>query len=215
MIYAENILICIAVPMILALLFLRGRTRLFLGTFLIGMGVCLLGAYISGFISLAGAYSGNDTSIYISPIVEELMKCMPLFFILFLFRPKERDLFLIAVGIGAGFTTFENCCYMLSYGAGSMTFVLVRGMAVGIMHIVSMITLAGCLNLAIRLKALSFPSIVGAVSLSMTFHGLYNLLVSKPGVSSWVGYAMPALTAVFLYLLFRKVRKRILWDLPD
>ena len=80
MIYAENILLCIAVPLLILLFFLRGNTRLFLGAFLVGMGVCLLGAYISGFVSIASGLGANTTAVYISPMIEELMKCLPLFF---------------------------------------------------------------------------------------------------------------------------------------
>ena len=52
MIYAENILICIAVPLLVSLLFIRGHARRFAAAFLIGMGVCLISAYISGFIGM-------------------------------------------------------------------------------------------------------------------------------------------------------------------
>ena len=209
MIYAENILICIAVPLILLLLFLRGRTRLFVGAFLAGMGVCLLSAYISGFISLAGTMGAENTAVYISPIIEELMKCLPLFFIHYLFKPGEERLFMVGAGIGAGFALFENCCYMLSTGADSLTFILIRSMAVGVMHIVSMVTLAVCVNLAVYFNALTVQSIAGAVSLAVTFHGLYNLLVSRPGPTSWVGYALPIVTALFLYVVFRQIYDRL------
>ena len=74
MIYAENILICIAVPLLIALVFIRGQARQFVTTFLLGMIVCLLGAYINGFISLASGIGETNTAVYISPIVEELMK---------------------------------------------------------------------------------------------------------------------------------------------
>ena len=42
--------------------------------------------------------------------------------------------------------------------------------------------------------------IAGVFSLSVTVHGLYNLLVSKPGVSSYIGYVMPMACAILLYM---------------
>ena len=46
--------------------------------------------------------------------------------------------------------------------------------------------------------------IVGALSMAMTFHGLYNLLVSEPGIPSYIGYVLPMLFALLLYLIDRK-----------
>ena len=77
MIYAENILLCIAVPLLISLLFLRGKTRRFVLNFLAGMVLCLLAAYISGYLQQASGLDANDAAIFLSPIVEELMKLLP------------------------------------------------------------------------------------------------------------------------------------------
>ena len=205
MIYAENILMCIAIPLILSLLFVQGEVRRYVAAFLLGMGVCLIAAYISGFLNLVTDMGENDTSIFLSPVVEELMKLMPLLFFLLMFTPKDRTLTMLAVAIGAGFATFENCCYILTSGTESLSYVLIRGLAVGVMHIVSVLALAIWLILAKRLGVFSFPAVVGGLALAMIFHALYNLLVSEPGISSAVGYLLPLLTAIGLYLLYRKL----------
>lgn len=207
MIYAENILLCIAIPLIIACLFTSGATRRFLFSFLIGMGACLLAAYISGFIDAASGMGARDTAIFISPVVEETMKMMPILFYLFLLEPEDDGLILSAAGIGTGFAIYENCCYILSVGAESMSFIMIRGLAVGVMHIVSVLALAMGLTLVRRFHALSAASIMGALALSMTFHGLYNLLVSQPGITSYIGYILPMLTAVCMYLPYRKLHR--------
>ena len=205
MIYAENILLCIAVPLLISLLFIRGDARRYVSAFLLGMGVCLIAAYVSSFFGLVAGMDENDTSVFLSPVVEELMKLLPLLFFLVLFSPEDRQLSMLAVAIGAGFATFENCCYILTAGAGSLPYILVRGLAVGVMHIVSILALSVWLIVAKRLKAFSFPAIAGGLSLAMIFHALYNLLVSAPGVSMWIGYLLPLLTAAALFLLYRKL----------
>ena len=53
MIYAENILICILIPLIVSLLFTTGRARQFVIAFCVGMLLCLLSAYVSGFTEVA------------------------------------------------------------------------------------------------------------------------------------------------------------------
>ena len=206
MIYAENILLCIAIPLIITCLFTSGRTRRFILSFLIGMGVCLLAAYISGFIDTATGMGARDTAIFISPVVEETMKMMPLLFYMFMLEPEDDGLILAAAGIGTGFAIYENCCYILSMGAGSMSFIMIRGLAVGVMHIVSVLALAMGLTLVRRFNALSAASIMGALALAMTFHGLYNLLVSQPGITSYIGYILPMLTALLMYIPYKKLR---------
>ncbi len=209
MIYAENILLCIAIPLVISLLFVRGDVRRYTAAFLFGMGVCLIAAYISGFLNLVSGMGENDTSVFLSPIVEELMKLMPLLFFIVLFTPEEHTLTMLAVAIGAGFATFENCCYILTSGAESFTFIMIRGLAVGVMHIVSILALAVWFIIAKHLQVFSFSSIIGGLSLSMVFHALYNLLVSEPGVSRNIGYLLPLLAAAGLYYLYRKLPHRL------
>lgn len=201
MIYAENILLCIAIPLLIVLIFLRGKTRLFAGSFLVSMCMCLIAAYVSGYISLISDMSVEDVQVFVSPVIEELFKFLPILFYLVLFEPEDERVFLAGLGVGSGFATFENCCYILSSGAESLPYIMIRGMSVGVMHIVSVMALTIGIIMARRFKVLSIAAILGAISLSMIFHGLYNLLVSEPGISSYIGYILPILTALLLYLL--------------
>ncbi|MCR4804267.1 MAG: PrsW family intramembrane metalloprotease [Clostridia bacterium] len=205
MIYAENILLCIAIPLVVSLLFLRGDVRRFVGAFLLGMAVCLISAYISGFINLTAGMTANDAAVFLAPVVEELMKLFPLLFFLVLFAPADRTMTMLAVAIGAGFATFENCCYILTNGAGSLPYILIRGLAVGVMHIVSVAALSIWLIAAKRLGVFSFPAVVGGLSLAMIFHAMYNLLVSVGGLPSIIGYLLPLLTAAALVFLYRRL----------
>lgn len=208
MIYAENILICIAVPLVISMVFVKGSARRFVAFFLMGMAVCLIAAYISGFAGLAGGMDENDTAIFISPIIEEILKFLPLLFYLILFEPENDKLFLSAAGLGAGFATFENCCYILSTGAESLSYIMIRGLAVGVMHIVSILMLTMGLILVRRFRAFSLAGVAGALTLSMTFHALYNLLVSEIGISSYIGYCLPKMTAILLYIPYRKFQNK-------
>ena len=206
MIYAENILLCIAVPLLLSMLFIRGAARRFVLAFVAGMLVCLLAAYLSGYLHYLLDWTEEDVRIFLSPVVEELMKLLPLLMLLLLLNPGDEELLLLAVGLGAGFATFENSCSLLSGAVSSLPYVIVRGLAVGVMHIVSVAALSVGIITAKRLRAFSPAALVGAFSLSVIFHGLYNLLVSAPGLSSHIGYALPLLGAVALYLPYRKLR---------
>ncbi|MCR5418237.1 MAG: PrsW family intramembrane metalloprotease [Lachnospiraceae bacterium] len=207
MIYAENILICIAVPLIISLLFIHGEARRFVSAFLLGMMMCLISAYIDGFLELATGMGADDTSVFLAPVMEELLKLMPLLLFIFLF-PLEQSFVMPAAAIGAGFATFENCCYILTSGAGNLTYILIRGLAVGVMHIVSILALSIWFMIARRLRIFSLPAVAVGLSIAMIFHALYNLLVSEPGWSTEVGFAMPLVVSVLLYHLYRGLMKK-------
>lgn len=205
MIYAENLLVCIMAPFLVSLLFVKGEVRQYLVAFLLGMGGSLIGAYISGFLSIVLEMSQNDTSIFISPIIEETMKLLVLIFFLYLITPKDKALVMLSIAIGTGFATFENCCYILSFGADSLSYITIRGLAVGVMHIVSILSLAIWLICIRRLKAYSFSGVFGGLSLAMIFHSTYNLLVSESGLSRTIGYILPIVSAFCLYPLYKKL----------
>ncbi len=200
MINAENVLICIAVPFAISFIFTKGSARQLASAFLAGMVGCIFSAYVAGFIQITSGYSAENTSIFLSPIIEEIMKLSLILFCIYLYGPSGKRIELLAVGIGTGFATFENCCILLSSGSQQLTYMLVRGSAVGVMHIVTLVALAKGLQLLKMYKAFFFIGIVGMLSIPVTIHGLYNLLVSQPGMSSYIGYAMPMLCVILLYM---------------
>ncbi|MBO4828333.1 MAG: PrsW family intramembrane metalloprotease [Fibrobacter sp.] len=201
MVNAENVLICIAVPLAISCFFITGSARRLVSAFLAGMVLCIFSAYIAGLIQMTSGYSAEDTSIFLSPMIEESMKLLLLLFCIHVYEPSGKRMELLAVGIGAGFATFENCCILVSSDTQQLTYMLVRGSAVGVMHIVTLVALAKGFQLLKMYKAFSFAGIVGILSISVTVHGLYNLLVSKPGASSYIGYAMPMFCVILLYMV--------------
>ena len=207
MINAENVLICIAVPFAISFIFTKGSARQLASAFLAGMVGCIFSAYVAGFIQLTSGYSAENTSIFLSPIIEESMKLSLILFCIFLYGPSGKRIELLAVGIGTGFATFENCCILLSSGSQQLTYMLVRGSAVGVMHIVTLVALAKGLQLLKMYKAFFFIGSAGMLSIPVTIHGLYNLLGSQPGMSSYIGYAMPMLCVILLYMT-NVVKKR-------
>ena len=68
MIYSEYVLICIASPILLTLLFVKGSARRYALFFVIGMVVCLLSAYVGGFVQQVSGMDSNWVSIFASPV---------------------------------------------------------------------------------------------------------------------------------------------------
>lgn len=206
---AESFFLCIAAPLAVALLFTSGGARRFCIFFLAGLTVCLLCAYVGGFLMAVTGYSLDDAAVYITPISEELMKMAPLLFYYLVFEPEDRHLLGAAAALGAGFATFENCYYLMSSGSATLEYVLIRGLAVGVMHTVCTMAVPMVLLLFQGVKHMTGVLMVGMMAVSITYHGLYNLLVSVPGISRAAGYALPLCTVAGILILSR-VRKKLL-----
>ena len=134
MTYIENIFLCLALPMLLSLLFTSGSPRRFTLFVVLGMATCLLSAYVSSFFMGRHQCSAVTTAIEIAPVCEEILKLLPLLLYFLIFEPDSHKLTPAAIGIAVGFATFENVCYLTENGAGSFVFLLIRGMSAGALH---------------------------------------------------------------------------------
>lgn len=199
MTFIENIFICLAIPLVLSLLFTRGPARRFTLFVTIGMGVCLLSAYVSSFFM---GYYGTDavvTAIEITPVCEEVMKLLPLLFYLWVFEPDPRALPSAAIAIAVGFATFENVCYLAENGADNFTFLLIRGISAGALHILCGILSGFGVSYGFRRQWLALTGTVGILGACIGFHAIYNLLITADGAWRAAGYLFPSLLIACLF----------------
>ena len=127
MTYIENVFLCIASPLLIAALCMGKRQRKFFLFCLAGMGACLLSAYINTFFAALYRADTFTTTTEIAPVVEEVMKFLPLLFYLLIFEPKREQIKNTAVVIALSFATFENVCYLIQNGAGLFFFYFLPG----------------------------------------------------------------------------------------
>lgn len=135
MMYIENIFICIAVPMLLSLLFIPGEARKYTFFVTTGMGMCMLSAYVNSFFMNYYGADAVQAAIEITPVCEEVMKLFPLLFYILIFEPKKEEIPRTAIALAVGFATFENICYLTENGAADFEILVVRGFASGALHI--------------------------------------------------------------------------------
>ena len=196
MTFIENIFVCLALPLILSLLFTRGRARSFPLFVVAGMSVCLLSAYVSSFFM---GYCGADARvavIEITPVCEEILKLLPLLFYLLIFEPKPRELPGAALAIAVGFATFENVCYLTENGAEDLAFLLIRGISAGALHILCGVLSGYGIAYVFRRRWLALTGTVGILGACIGFHGIYNLLITAQGVWKTAGYLFPSVLLV-------------------
>lgn len=201
----ENIFVCLTAPMMVGA-FLAGRNhrKVFL---LLASGylVCIFSAYINTFFT--GIYHADlaAATVEITPVVEEIMKLLPLLFYLLVFEPKPRDAFFAILIINAGFATFENACYLIENGASQFTFLLMRGLGTGTMHVVCGAIIGYGLLFVWQRPWLKLAGTLGLLCAAITYHAVYNMFVGEGGILQMIGFAFPMLTA-FIGVAVEKLR---------
>ena len=203
--YIENVYACLAAPLLLAILCLRRDSRRDLIFLLAGMTACLFSAYVTSYAAgLAGANAAS-ASHEIAPAVEETVKFLPLLFYLMVFEPEKKSAVNSALLVAVGFATFENVCFLTSYGTSDLPRLLIRGFGTGAMHVVGGIAVAtGVFFLWERawLRAVGGLALLGFVT---TFHAVFNVFAAQTGAVFWIGCAFP-LTLLLAWLLLLRSR---------
>jgi len=108
MTYIENIFICMVSPLLVAALCMGRRQLRFFLFCIAGMGVCLLSAYINTFLAAVCQADALAATAEIAPVVEEMMKLLPLMFYLLVFEPEGDKIKAAAITVALTFATFEN-----------------------------------------------------------------------------------------------------------
>ncbi|MBQ6392837.1 MAG: PrsW family intramembrane metalloprotease [Eubacterium sp.] len=203
--YIENIFICLAAPLLLAIPCLRREGRGSLIFVVTGMTSCLFSAYVSTF--LAGVMGANliTASNEISPAVEEIMKLLPILFLLLVFEPDRKIVINGALMVAVGFATFENVCFLTSYGTSDLLHILIRGFGTGAMHVVCGLVIAVSL---FHLWDKEWLQIMGGFALLcfvITFHALFNILVNQTGIVFWIGSLIPLTVMLLYWFILRKI----------
>ena len=202
--YIENIYICMAAPVLAACIFLGGRSRRIMMFLLAGITSCLLSSYITSFIAAVGGADKIVASIEVAPIIEEILKFLPLLFYVVIFSPSQKDETANMVMVTAvGFATLENVCYLTVNGAGNLSALVIRGFGTGTMHVVSSLIMSVGLIYLWKNLWLQLLGTIGLLSLAGTFHAIYNMLVLQEGHTAWIGYLVPVCTATCIFLARR------------
>lgn len=213
MLYIENILVCLAAPLIVMLFFAPAPGRRSLIGVILGMVACLLAAYVSAFFAQLYGADAAATVAEITPVVEEVIKFLPVVFYLAVFDPKDGELTSFACLIGVSFATMENICYLVENGAESISLLVLRGFGTGAMHLACVMLAVYGLVMLRHITPRLATRIVGAFALlcvAISFHAIFNVLLAAGGGIMYIALAAPIVTCAVLFARRRMfARKRM------
>lgn len=203
-----NLYLCIAAPLLLTFILLKGEVRQSFAFLFAGMTICLGSGYVNAFLAELLGLTAHESTIMLTPIVEELLKALPVLALVLIFLPKDNKIIFSALACGIGFAVFENCSYLLQYGANSITFILVRGFATGVMHGICTSVVGYGLSFINKQKVIAIPGVFAVLCTAVTYHAIYNILVSASDWHRYIGFTLPVFTAITIYILQRLYRRK-------
>ena len=185
--------ICSAVPMTLMLFLLEKKPRMTILYMLLGQVVCLLAAQLN--TMLRDALYGVDYDIYavtvsITPVVEEILKAIPVIYFGFVISHKKEDLLNIAMALGIGFAILENF-YILVVDTTAVTigWALMRGFSSALLHGICTSLVGYGVSYVKTRKKLFYTGTFGLLTMAVIIHGLFNAFIQSQ--YSYVGILLP------------------------
>jgi len=203
--YIENVFICLAAPLLIAVFWMKDKARRMMIFLIVGMGACLLSSYISTFLAAVQGADYLYASLEISPLVEESIKLFPVLFYLLIFEPEAKDAANASIMTAIGFATFENVCFLMVNGADSILHLLIRGFGTGTAHVVCALFISiGTYRLWDK-EWLRNVGTLALLAVAITYHGIFNILVSGSGAVAVIGYFIPIFTIIFTRIFRKKL----------
>ena len=172
------------------------------------MTACLLLSHVTTFFSDYVEADPLTSALEIAPIVEELMKFAPILFYLLAAAPEKEKIPENVLTVSIGFATFENVCYLTANGSDDIADLVLRGFGTGAMHVVGGMIIAVGLVLLAEYTWLRVVGTVGLLTVSITYHGVFNIFVAQTGVARIVGFAIP-LFITLVVVVTRKIISRL------
>lgn len=213
----ENLIImlfvCFAVPLALMLPMFRGRSRYVVALFITGMFMCAFAGDLNTAICKLGNFSEDFAVVNITPLVEEIIKTLPAVFVVLVFKPKRQTVLECSIAASIGFATLENADILFESTQISMSYILIRAFGAGLVHAVSGIIIGYAISFITIKKKLAFPLTLGALSLTMIYHSVFNILITSD--YSFIGCILPIISLIPIVLVLPKHKKYLFSEKSD
>lgn len=196
----------LSIPLAMILPVFKKQSRSVIAMFITGMFICAVSGDVNTIICQLGEFPKSFAVVNITPLVEEILKSLPVVFIAMVFDMDRQRLIESSLSLGVGFATLENV-YMLFIGYSNISFgfVLLRAFGAGLMHSLCSMAVGYSLSFFDERKKLVFPYTMATLSLSAIYHSVFNILITSQ--SSIIGCIFPAITFIPIFIVMSKQKK--------
>ncbi len=203
---AQTILILfisLFIPLLMSPFFIKRGARVTVIFLILGLFVCMFSAYINGFIAERSTLTREQLTITVTPLVEEIMKAIPIIIYAFLFQPKKRHLMACAIMTGIGFAVLENA-YVLTVDLNSITigWAIIRGLGAGMMHGVCTLMVGYGLSYVNKVRKMALTGTYALLIFAIVYHSCYNMLIQSE--YKFYGIILPIVTLLPILIISRK-----------
>lgn len=202
------IFICTAVPISLMLSLLEKKSRTTLFYMLLGLIICLLAAQIN-FILRDSFYGTWDPNVFavtttLTPIVEELLKAIPIIYFGFVISDKRADLLTVSMALGIGFAILENCYILVAnLDQTSIIWAFTRGFSSALLHGICTSLVGFGVSYVKKRKKLFYTGTFALLTVAIIVHGLFNAFIQSR--YAYIGVILPiAIYIPFVIIPFIK-----------
>ena len=192
--------ISIAIPLVAVSIVTKGRARTVSLFLLFGVTAGLFCGELNGLLNRLSSLPAKYYSVNIAPIVEEIVKALPLIFYAFTEKPSRQKLLESSIVMGVGFAILENAFILAkNIESISLPLALVRGISAGLMHAVCSLAVGEGLDLVSRDKRIAVSGTLGLLGEAVIFHSFYNNMVQSK--YAYFSFILPL--CVFIVLVLR------------
>ena len=199
--------VCITIPLALMASLIDKKPRRIVIFFIIGICSAVFASEVNGILTYLIPLDVFDFTVRVTPITEEIIKAIPVLFFAKEISNKKETLITVSLAVGIGFAVMENT-YILTQNVEyvSMLWAIMRGFGTGIMHGMCTFLVGTGFCFANRNKKLFVVGTFALLSLAITYHSVFNMLVQSD--LRYVGASLPIVTYVPFVLLVYKNRKK-------
>lgn len=193
------VFLCMTIPMLLMLPLLETRSRFIIGFMLLGTVTALSAYEINTLVFPVSGLTARGFTEVIPPIIEECLKALPVLLYALLLDDSPKGILAVAMAVGVGFAILENTVILVNnLGIVSVGWAAARGFSASLMHGLCTMTVGTGMTYVETQKKLFYTGTFGLLSIAITLHALFNLLIQSP--YDYLGMALPLVLYGMLFL---------------
>jgi RsiW-degrading membrane proteinase PrsW (M82 family) len=198
--------VSVSAPLAMMAILLEKKSRFPIVFMIIGIFTSVFAAELNGFLR-----NSTDLDIYrivvtVTPIVEEIIKALPLLYFAIVISDKREQLFTAAMAIGIGFAVLENAYYLMTSTNFNMIRAVIRAFGSGIMHGMCTLLVGVGISFVKKKKKLFVVGTFGLLSTAIVYHGIYNILIQSR--YSIIGALFPVATYIPFFIWRMKTKSK-------